>query len=197
MPRKFLSKLYQSLPKKIQQAILEFSVSRVMRIKKSVIEAFQKKYGYNVLIETGTFLGDMVEAQSNNFKKIYSIELQHKFAEKARERFKNKEHITILQGDSSKLLRVILSEINEPVIFWLDAHYSGGLTARGEKDCPIYAELDAIFESKFDHVLLIDDARYFNGSGDYPKIESLTEFVQTKDKRYKFAVGDDVIRYSV
>lgn len=185
------------MPKKVQQAILEYSVRKVMKAKHQLIEAFQKKYGYNILIETGTFLGDMVEAQRNNFRKIYSIELQHDLAEKAKARFMKMDHVKILQGDSSKLLREILDEVNEPAIFWLDAHYSGGLTARGEKDCPIYAEVDAIFEKNMDHILLIDDARYFTGEGDYPKINDLTAYIQKKDARYNVDVANDVIRYVV
>ncbi len=185
------------MPKKVQQAILEYSVRKVMKAKQQLIETFQKKYGYNVLIETGTFLGDMVEAQKDNFKKIYSIELQQDLAEKAKARFLKMNHIRILQGDSSKLLGEILSEVNEPAIFWLDAHYSGGLTARGEKDCPIYAEVDAIFKKNLNHILLIDDAKYFTGEGDYPKIDDLTVYIQKKDERYKVEVEGNVIRYII
>jgi hypothetical protein len=44
-------------------------------------------------------------------------------------------------------------------MFWLDRHYSGGFTAKGEKDCPIIEELDAISNgSHLKHSILIDDA---------------------------------------
>ncbi len=197
MIKKILKTFYQMLPRKVQQEILKNRIKKLRKVKQVIIEQFQKKYGYNVLIETGTFLGDMVEAQRNNFTKIYSIELQPSLAEKARERFKSVSHVEILQGDSGKLLRTILNELKEPAIFWLDAHYSGGLTAKGGSECPIYEELDAILEKKEKHVLLIDDAQYFNGQGDYPKINQLTKYIRDKDPRYKITVEDDVIRFTI
>ena len=183
------------LPKNFQQIILKYSIKGDSKSKQRIVERFQKEYGYNVLIETGTFLGDMVEAQQNNFKKIFSIELQHDFAEKAKERFKGMGHIRILEGDSGRLLETILSEIREPAIFWLDAHYSGGLTARGDNECPIFQEIDAIFATKEKHLLLIDDARLFSGTGDYPTIDQLTKYILDKDPRYKVSVDNDIIKY--
>ena len=91
------------------------------------------------------------------------IKLQRK-AEKEKERFKNDTNIRIIQGDSGKVLSDILKDIREQAIFWLDGHYSAGITSKGEKDCPIFEELNAILENqKYNHVLLIDDARCFNG----------------------------------
>jgi hypothetical protein len=197
MIKRALKAFYKMLPKNFQQAILKYSIKGDSKIKQNVIESFQKKYSYNVLIETGTFLGDMVEAQRSNFKKIFSIELQHDLAEKAKERFKDMDHIRILEGDSGRLLKTILIEVKEPAIFWLDAHYSGGLTARGESECPIYQEIDAIFATKENHLLLIDDARLFNGEGDYPTIDQLTKYIQDKDPRYKVSVDNDIIRYVI
>jgi len=197
MIKKALKAFYKMLPKNFQQTILKYSIKGDSKIKQYTIEEFQKKYGHNVLIETGTFLGDMVEAQRNNFKRIFSIELQHDLAEKARERFKDVGHIKILQGDSGKLLKTILKEVNEPAIFWLDAHYSGGLTAKGDKECPIYQEIDAIFATKENHLLLIDDARLFNGKGDYPTTDQLTKYIQDKDPRYKVSVDNDIIIYVI
>jgi len=197
MVKQVLKSMYKMLPQSFQQRILEYEIKKMGRMKQRIVEDYQRQYGCDVLIETGTFLGDMVEAQRENFKKIYSIELQNELAQKAQQRFINVEHIKILQGDSGKLLRMILTEINEPAIFWLDAHYSGGLTAKGDKDCPIYDEVDAIFEKKRDHILLIDDARYFTGEGDYPDINSLAAYINSKDARYKMSVKEDVIRFVI
>ena len=197
MIKKAFKAFYKMLPKNFQQIILKYSIKGDSKSKQRIVERFQKEYGYNVLIETGTFLGDMVEAQRNNFKKIFSIELQHSLAEKAKERFKGMGHIRILEGDSGRILETILSEIREPAIFWLDAHYSGGLTARGDNECPIFQEIDAIFATKEKHLLLIDDARLFSGTGDYPTIDQLTKYILDKDPRYKVSVDNDVIEYVI
>ena len=133
-------------------------------LKQKVIAEYQYKHRCSHLIETGTYLGDMVEAQKKRFKKIISIEIGHDLAEKEKERFKNDTNIRIIQGDSGKVLSDILKDIREQAIFWLDGHYSAGITSKGEKDCPIFEELNAILENqKYNHVLLIDDARCFNG----------------------------------
>lgn len=167
-------------------------------VKQFEIETFQKIYGYNTFIETGTYIGDMVEAQKRKFKKIISIELSDNLAKNAQLRFKKDENIKIVQGDSGKVLVEILKTILEPAIFWLDGHYSAGITAKGEKDCPIFEELDAIFSAKKNnHILLIDDARFFIGQGDYPTIEELTSYIQSKDERYKIEVKNDIIRYFI
>jgi hypothetical protein len=151
-------------------------------VKQLMIERYQRLSGYEVLVETGTFLGDMVEAQRENFSKIYSVELGPRLWKNAVQRFKKFNHINIIQGDSGKVLDQVTALLNQPAIFWLDGHYSAGVTARGEKDCPIYGEVDAIFRhQRLPHILLIDDARLFVGQGDYPTIEELTQYVKSKD----------------
>ena len=167
-------------------------------VKQMTIQEYQDKYQYKILVETGTYLGDMVEAQKKRFRKIYSIELGIDLFDKATKRFKNDKNVTIVQGDSGKVLPDIMLKLNEPAIFWLDGHYSAGITARGDKDCPIFEELDAIFSKKnFEHILLIDDARCFIGEDDYPTIEELTNYVRSKNEKYQVDVKHDTIRYEI
>jgi hypothetical protein len=45
------------------------------------------------------------------------------------------------------VLPLIIKDLNEPAIFWLDGHYSSGITAKGDKICPIFEELDSIFNN--------------------------------------------------
>lgn len=167
-------------------------------VKQNAIAEYQKKYGYSVMIETGTYYGDMVEAQKKRFQKIISIELSVELSQKAQKRFLKDKNITIVQGDSGKILAKILENVDEPAIFWLDGHYSSGVTAKGNKECPIFEELDGIFSSKpFEHILLIDDARCFTGKGDYPTIEELTEYVKNKNGKYNLEVRNDIIRFVI
>ena len=84
-----------------------------------------------------------------------------------------------MQGDSATQLKLVLNQLSEPVLFWLDGHYSGGQTAKGVKECPILEELEAIasFKCNAGSVVLIDDARLFNGSHDYPEVETIQKWV--------------------
>ena len=43
----------------------------------------------------------------------------------------------ILQGDSTDVLPEVVEKMDEPTLFWLDGHYSGGITASGEQETPI------------------------------------------------------------
>jgi hypothetical protein len=167
-------------------------------LKKRTIEEYRRKYGCLVFIETGTYLGEMAEAQRKRFKKVVSIELGEDLFQKARERFLKYNNITLYQGDSGAVLPRILREIKEPVIFWLDGHYSQGITARGDKDSPILEELKAIFEAgNYNHVILIDDARLFAGKGDYPTIEELDKFIKANNKYYELEIKDDILRFAI
>jgi len=164
-------------------------------VKHLTITQYQKKYNCSTLVETGTFMGDMVEAQRMKFKKVISIELSVELFEKARERFKKINNVAIIQGDSGKELPKIIEELDGPAMFWLDGHYSGGITAKGDKESPIFEELNAIFNGKqFNHILIIDDARCFNGEGDYPNVEKLTDYIRSKNDRYQVEVKNDIIR---
>jgi len=169
------------------------------QIKALEIAHYQKIYNCNILIETGTYQGDMVLAQKDNFEKIFSIELGVELWQNAVKKFSPYKHIEILQGDSGKVLNNLMPKINSKVIFWLDGHYSGGDTVKGEKECPIYEELDAIFsKSKIKHIILVDDARCFNGECDYPTIEALYQYVKSKgSSNYLLEVKDDIIRFTI
>ena len=160
-------------------------------VKQNLLKSYKDKYKLNILIETGTYLGDMVYAQKNNFNSIYSIEIQSFLYEAAKRRFKNFKHINILKGDSGKVLNEIMPKINEPALIWLDGHYSGGITGKSDINCPIYSELGAIFSTPNDNVILIDDANCFDGTNDYPTYENLEKFF--KKYNYKTAIYNNAI----
>lgn len=134
-------------------------------VKQLVVKKAQKDAGFSTLVETGTYYGDMIYAQLDNFSRIYSIELSERLYRKAKRRFKKNESVTLLHGDSSEVLREIVPTFKEPVLFWLDGHYSGGITAQGKLDTPIWEELTTILQSGVRHMILIDDARCFEEKG--------------------------------
>jgi hypothetical protein len=163
-------------------------------VKQKAILEYRDRYHLNVLVETGTYLGDMVEAQKNNFASIYSIELSDKLYERALKRFSGQDKVHLLKGDSGLMLREVVSSLKRPALFWLDGHYSGGITALGEKECPVNEELQAIFKTDHPHVILIDDARMFNGKQGYPTIDEIKEIIEQYNKTYSTEVKDDIIR---
>lgn len=165
-------------------------------LKRSTIKQYQAAHQLHTLVETGTYLGDTIDACRHHFQKIHSIELDQKLAARATDRFQNDAKVKIHQGDSGQILRRILNDIDEPCLFWLDAHYSAGITACGEKETPIEEELGVILDhSHHDHVILIDDARLFLGTHDYPTIERLRRSLLDSRPNWTFELADDIIRF--
>ncbi len=163
--------------------------------KQSIIKSIQNKSGYKIFVETGTYLGDMIFAQKNNFKKLYSVELGKELYEAAKKRFQSFPNVNLLQGDSGEVLSQVVGEINEPAIFWLDGHYSGGVTAKGSLNCPIWGELKAILARRnYSHIVLIDDAREFIGKNDYPSIDDIELFLRDSGIQFELSVSNDMIR---
>ncbi|MCP4553344.1 MAG: hypothetical protein GY834_15180, partial [Bacteroidetes bacterium] len=148
-------------------------------IKQQTLRSFADKFELKVLVETGTYFGDMVEAMKTHFTQIYSIELSEELYENAKQRFNGAENVTILHGDSGVELEKLTGIIKRPTLFWLDGHYSAGVTAKGDKDTPIYEELAHIFNANLrKYVIIIDDARCFGNDPAYPSIEELSDFIK-------------------
>lgn len=162
--------------------------------KQEALRIYQQKHGIKILVETGTYLGDTLYSLVHDFEKLYSIELSEHYHNKAKQKFKKFNNVQLLLGDSGKVLNQIVPQLNQPALFWLDGHYSGGLTAKGDLECPVYNELNAIFASPFQHHIFIDDARLFVGKNDYPTLDDLTAFVKNKKQDRKIYVENDCIR---
>lgn len=156
---------------------------------------YAMRYKTSIFVETGTYMGDTIDSLRNIFDDLYSIELDDSLFRRARNYFKNSDKIKILHGDSAKVLPVLLKKLNKPILFWLDAHYSGEGTARGENDTPIMKELSSILKHiQTRPVILIDDARLFNGKDSYPKLRWFISYARKNWKDYNILVKYDVIR---
>jgi hypothetical protein len=164
--------------------------------KQRVVREYAEKFAPAVFVETGTYTGHMVYAMLTKFDEIYSIELDHTLAEKAKKKFAGYRHVHIVQGESGELLPQILKEITKPCLFWLDARWSGGATAKGELETPIMQELQCILNHPIveRHVVLIDDARCFTGENGYPTLEALENFILDFCPDWIFEVEHDIIR---
>lgn len=167
--------------------------------KQSVVKEYAKRFSLATLVETGTYLGFMVDATKGTFRRIYSIELDEALHRRAARKFSRYDHVSILQGDSGEVLAKLLESIREPCLFWLDAHHSSGAafkTAKGKVITPIVAELGRILShpKAADHVILIDDAREFTGANDYPTIQGLRERVAGMKPGVTMELRDDIIR---
>ena len=164
-------------------------------VKEMAVRQYARRFNLRTLVETGTYRGVMVNAIKRLFDHIYSIELDPTLHRDAVVKFKRWPHIKLLQGDSATMLAQVLREINEPCLFWLDAHYSGGVTARAGMDTPIVEELKSILaHPQSRHVILIDDARCFDGENDYPSFAAIVRLLGPDEAVWDARDIDDIIR---
>lgn len=164
-------------------------------VKRWVVRSYARRYRTRILVETGTYLGDMVEAVSPSFGAVYSIELSRDLAQRARNRFRDINRIHIITGDSGEEIGKLLRRVQEPCLFWLDAHYSHGITARGDDDTPILREIRAITRHHVGgHVILIDDAADFTCQGGYPAVSEIRNIVNVERPTLHTEVKNNIIR---
>jgi len=164
-------------------------------VKQMNLRAIARQRGLKTLVETGTYYGAMIEALRGDFDTIYSIELSEELHRQAVLRFADQAHVELIHGDSGQALKALLERIKMPSLFWLDGHYSAGVTARGDKDTPIVEELSHIFSAPdIGHVIYVDDARCFGVEPGYPTIDDLRTFVKAHRPNSQIVVVDDAIR---
>lgn len=157
-------------------------------LKQRVIQEYAREYDLAVFVETGTNYAHMIHVQKDHFREIYSIELDPDKAESARRKFSGNSKIHILEGDSGVVLPRLLPTLKDPCIFWLDGHDF-------EMSTPVKLELSALFlDAARGHVILIDDANWFNGSGGYPTLDELRQRVACEYPGRQMEVTDNIIR---
>lgn len=147
-----------------------------------------------VFIETGTYHGDTVAAVKDMYSNVISIEVDEALYKKACIRFAADKNVHIAHGDCARELPAILATLQESAVFWLDGHYSGGETGKGEVEDPILISLNQIAALPAqEHVIFVDDARTFDGREGRPDISDVCNCIKKIDSRYIIRVQSDII----
>ena len=136
-------------------------------------------------IETGTYLGDTTRFLADRSKLVYSIEPDPILFLNARNRFLFTSNIEVVHGTSENALAGLIDRVSGDVAFWLDGHFSAGISFKGENATPIEHEL-ATISSRLDRLsnvtVLIDDFRCFPSRRDptssYPSRGSLVDWAE-------------------
>jgi hypothetical protein len=164
--------------------------------------------GIDAAIETGTFKAEGTLLLREVVSRVWTVELDAALYERATASHSHRAGITFLQGSSDEVLSKLIADVDEPVIFWLDAH--GGMVdhlsqkvfnpAGDNTQCPLIGELQAIrgFCHAASSCILIDDARVFLGplpqlrAGDWPSLVNIIDLLRTDVDRY-ITILDDVV----
>lgn len=126
-----------------------------------LVLALAREGRIGTFVETGTFLGGTAVWASRFFERVYTIENARDLYDRAVATYGHVENVRFLFGRTVERLPEVVSELDAPAVFWLDAHWSGGETYGAEEECPLLEEIGAVNASPHEHVILIDDARLF------------------------------------
>jgi hypothetical protein len=136
-------------------------------------------------VETGTYKGDTAALLSDSAKMVFTIEPAPHLFEAAKKRFASKHNVEVINGLSEEVFPQLIPKLTGEVNFWLDGHFSTGITHQGPKDTPIEEELACIEKhmGNFTRLaVLIDDVRCFNPTlpncAGYPKLDVLVDWAR-------------------
>jgi hypothetical protein len=151
-------------PKKIEKILLAAAIG--LNFRKTIF------------VELGTYLGHSVRKITNLFEKTYTVEASQTIYMAATRLFEfTFTPITARLGSSLSLLKQLTVEEGNKSIFFLDAHYSTGITSKEYGVCPLFEELDVILSKFPESICVIDDMRTMNGLGGYPTFEKILEYL--------------------
>jgi hypothetical protein len=168
-------------------------------IKKSVLHRFGIPTA--TWVETGTFQGDTAEFLSHKAEQVFTIEPDDALFRSAVHRFANAPNVHVLRGLSEDILPELLPQLSGDVTFWLDGHYSGGITHQGPSHTPILRELEVIAANlhRYKRVcILIDDVRLFTYRKEvgYPDLDALIDWARGQQMVWFIESDIFVIRQS-
>jgi len=165
-----------------------------------LIDELRMAYQIRFFVETGTFIGNTAYWASQNFERVFTVEFAEAIYRRATERYGHVDNISFLYGHSREKLQTIVSQLDAPALFWLDAHWSGGQTYGERDECPVLDEIAIINRSGRDSYILIDDARLFlsppplpHRADQWPDLGAVIGALSAAGDRYIVVVEDVIV----
>ena len=177
------------------------------------IQQLVAEFKPDIFLETGTYDAMTAKIAAQFFKHVHTVELSEELYEAAVNVLTALPNVSMYCDSSPAMIKKIVPSLNGHILFWLDAHYSGGATARSNNDVSdpdgytaIRKELKAIKESNVQNcTILIDDIRGFGsiingaeylGCWAYPSIQEVCRLGKEINPNFAFAlVGDVLLMY--
>jgi len=156
--------------------------------------------------ETGTYLAGTALWAARHFDRVISIEADRQLYAAARKRLASYANVDLKLGRSQDVLAALVPKLSQPALMWLDAHWcAGDVAAAGEnQECPVLDEIATIDAGIIQHLILIDDARYFfnpppppHKREHWPSAVAVIEQLRAKYDGYICVTDDVIIRLPV
>lgn len=169
-----------------------------------VVELVKSTLNPACFVETGTYQGDTLEMARKHFDVCHSVELSQELHAACTKRFEGGSGIHLHLGTSPDILAELTPQLkDQPVLYWLDAHWcSADHTAGEDSQSPLIEEIQAIGPLHPDSVVLIDDARLYlatppapHNVSDWPDIHDIFQALLAIGSNHRLAVFDDIIAF--
>jgi len=154
------------------------------------------KFVTSVFVETGTYEGNTIDrvAKSKKDTQLISLELSGIYSARCKKRFEQNPMITIHKANSKYDLGKIIKDINEPITFWLDSHWSESphVVCDPEIFCPILFELDQIKAHAIKtHTIMVNDLSLLNMKHFLITVEQICKKIYEINPDYTILYFDD------
>jgi hypothetical protein len=158
-----------------------------------ILEQFPEYRSCSTFVETGTYEGETISKMARMFPACHTIELSEFYHNLSKSRYGHL-NISFHLGDSSEVLKSLCRTVTDNSVFFLDAHFSSGKTARGSKDVPLVEELGVISARNKSDLIIVDDVRLFGwrGGEDWGDIstEAILQALHPRVPKHHFVKND-------
>lgn len=150
-------------------------------------------------VETGTYLGDSAVSLAQHFDRVWTIEVAEHLWSAAKESHA-RPNVTFVHGASQDELSGI--DPGGPALYWLDGHWSAGVTGGQDCECPVLQEVRELdkMPNAAASAVLIDDARLFlappgppHDRSQWPSLIDVIDVLREQHDRYVTIIEDVVV----
>ncbi len=135
-----------------------------------------KSRNHRIFVEAGTYKGQTTAFFIPHADQVISVELHDGLFAAAQKRFAQQPNVTLVRGDSLVEIPRIVATCSSPPLVFLDGHFSGAGTAKGEEMEPAESTLGRLADvTPAGTTIVIDDLRLFgSGLSGFPQLDTIT-----------------------
>jgi predicted O-methyltransferase YrrM len=132
--------------------------------------------GHHIFVEAGTYKGATTAFFAKHADEVISVELHDELFTEAERRFANRPNVKLIHGDSLESIPKAVAGCVAPPLVFLDGHFSGAGTAKGEVEEPAELTLEPLSRvSPPGTTVVVDDLRLFgSGLAGFPQLDEIT-----------------------